>query len=277
MDQIINKSFRTEKEIKEMHPAELRRALAAGEIGPLAMGTAGLCPGFVQANLVLFDREYESEFEDFAQQNEKVFPILEKLENTPYTSVVANHANILTDLPLYNIWIDGRLTRQTPDATEYWQDGMVAYLIGSSLSFDSDLIDAGIGMRHISLGCQIPIYMTNIETKPSMKGTFHGPLFVSMRPVYARKLALLSEITAKFPRMHGEPLQIGSPEKIGIGDIMSPAIGEAIYITEGEIPVFWPSGISVQAAIAFSKIPFAITQAASNMLVTDLMNETLSL
>ena len=265
------------EKLKERHSAELRRIFAAGEVEPLPTGTAGLCPGYVQANLVLFDREYASEFEDFAQQNEKVFPVLEKLENTPYTTITANHANILTDLPLYNVWIDGKLVRQTTDATEYWQDGMVAYLIGSSLSFDSDLIDAGIGMRHISLNCQVPIYMTNIKLTPSMKGTFHGPLFVSMRPVYARKIAQLSEITARFPRMHGEPLQIGNPEKIGISDIMAPAIGEAIYITEGEIPVFWASGISVQAAIAFSKIPFAITQAASNMFVTDLLTETLSL
>ena len=277
MDLNFNENLKTEKQLQAMHPSEARQVFAASGNEPLPMGTAGLCPGFLQTNLVIFDREYASEFEDFAQQNPQVFPVIEKLDNTPYTTIVADHANILTDLPLYNIWIDGKLVHQTTDATEYWQDGMVAYLIGSSLSFESALIDAGIGMRHINLGCQIPIYMTNIQLTPSMKGTFHGPVFVSMRPVYARKIALMNEITEKFPRMHGAPLRVGSPDKIGISDIMAPAIGEPIYVTEGEIPVFWASGISAQAAIAFSKIPFAITQAASNMLITDLRSETLKL
>ncbi len=276
MDQIFNVE-KNENGLKGIHPAELRRRIAAGEVPPLPMGTAGLCPGYVQTDIVLFDREYASEFEDFAEQNEQVFPIIEKLENTPYTTIAADHANILTDLPLYNVWIDGKLVHQTTDASDYWQDGMVAYLIGSSLSFDSVLADAGIGMRHLSLGCQLPIYMTSLKTKPSMKGTFRGPVFVSMRPVHKRKLDRLLEITARFPRMHGAPLQIGNPQEIGVTDILAPAIGEAIYITEGEVPVFWASGITSQAAIAFSKIPFAITQAASNMLVTDLLSETLTL
>lgn len=51
------------------------------------------------------------------------------------------------------------------------------------------------------------------------------------------------------PNVHGAPVHMGDPEKVGVKDIMKPDYGEAVDIYPGEIPVFWPCGVTPQAAV----------------------------
>ena len=47
-------------------------------------------------------------------------------------------------------------------------------------------------------------------------------------------------------------------------------------IYEGEIPVFWPCGVTPQAAIENAKLPIVITHAPGHMFITDILNSELN-
>ncbi len=262
------------KEFDNLHPHDVRKLISEGKV---ECGTAGICPGFVQGNLTILDNENAAEFEDFISKNEKVCTVLEKTEGTPFTSITAKKANILKDVSNYYIWIDGKIVNVVPDASEYWQEGMNGYITGSSFSLDKILMDAGIGMRHTGMNYGMPLYRTNIETKPSSKGNFSGPVIVTMRLVNRTLVDKAVEITSRFPHMHGAPIHAGDPKMLGIADINEPDWGDAVFFADGDVPVFWVSGITIQSAISSSNLQFAITQAVGYNFITDLLTETLSM
>ena len=80
----------------------------------------------------------------------------------------------------------------------------------------------------------------------------------------------------KMPNVHGAPVQMGDPEAIGVTDIMNPDYGEAVDIYPGEIPVFWPCGVTPQAAVENAKPPIVITHAPGHMFITDILNTELN-
>ena len=65
-------------------------------------------------------------------------------------------------------------------------------------------------------------------------------------------------------------------DRHGIADINKPDYGDAVPVAADEIPVFWACGVTPQAVIAATKLPFAITHAPGLMLVTDLQNKQLA-
>ena len=98
----------------------------------------------------------------------------------------------------------------------------------------------------------------------------------SMRPMTPENAKKAYEITEKMPNVHGAPVQMGDPEAIGVTDIMNPDYGEAVDIYPGEIPVFWPCGVTPQAAVENAKPPIVITHAPGHMFITDISNATLN-
>ena len=46
-------------------------------------------------------------------------------------------------------------------------------------------------------------------------------------------------------------------------------------IQDGDVPVFWPCGVTPQAAIMAAKPELAITHAPGHMFITDVRNSTL--
>ena len=72
--------------------------------------------------------------------------------------------------------------------------------------------------------------------------------------------------------MHGAPVQVGEPERLGIADVAKPDYGDAVPIEPGEIPVFWACGVTPQSVIATVKPDFCITHYPGAMLVTDRLN-----
>ena len=79
-------------------------------------------------------------------------------------------------------------------------------------------------------------------------------------------------VTAAMPRVHGAPIHIGDPAQIGISDINKPDYGESVTINPGEVPVFWPCGVTPQNAIMNTKPDFVITHAPGHMFITDVKN-----
>ena len=118
------------------------------------------------------------------------------------------------------------------------RSGYVGFLIGCSFSFEEALMAAGLPVRHIEQGCNVPMYKTNIQTVKA--GPFEGPMVCSMRPMTPEQAKVAYDITVKMPNVHGAPVQIGDPEKVGVKDVMKPDYGDPVEIREGEIPVFWP-------------------------------------
>ena len=81
--------------------------------------------------------------------------------------------------------------------------------------------------------------------------------------------------TAAMPKVHGAPVHIGDPAWIGIKDITHPDFGDCVEIQDGDVPIFWPCGVTPQAAIMAAKPELAITHAPGHMFITDVRNSTL--
>ena len=243
--------------------------------GKLNQPTAGLAYGFVQANLVILPAEDAMDFLVFCQRNPKPCPLLGV--STPgdrgVPSLGAN-LDIATDLPRYRVWENGELADECADVSHLWRDDLVSFALGCSFSFEEALLEQGLELRHISQGCNVPMYRTNVPTHAA--GKFHGPLVVSMRPFKPADAIRAIQITTRFPDVHGSPVHIGDPALIGIKDIMQPDYGDPVDLKAGEMPVFWACGVTPQSVLMASKPKFCITHAPGYMLVTDLKNAQLA-
>ena len=126
---------------------------------------------------------------------------------------------------------------------------------------------------HIEENVNVPMFNTNIELASA--GAFHGNMVVSMRPIPNDLVVKAVEVTAAMPMVHGAPIQIGNPQAIGILDVNHPDYGDSVTINEGEVPVFWPCGVTPQNAVMQTKPPIAITHAPGHMFITDVKNVAL--
>ncbi len=233
--------------------------------------TSGMCEGYAQANLISLPQKYAYDFLLFAMRNPKACPILEVIEaGETLVKEVANGADISTDIPKYRVFENGELKGEYLNMKEYWRDDLVSFLIGCSFSFEDELIKAGIPIRHIEQGCNVPMYLTNIACKKA--GVFSGSMVVSMRPIPYELVPKAVLVTGEMPKVHGAPVHIGDPEAIGIKDINKPDFGDSVEIREGEVPVFWPCGVTPQAVVMNSKPDFCITHSPGHMFITDVKN-----
>lgn len=252
-------------------PSEVRQRIREGQ---LASPTSGMCAGYAQANLVVLPEELAYDFLLFTQRNPKSCPILEVSDVGSRTlHYIAKGVDIATDLPKYRVYEHGVMTGEYTDVSGFWREDLVSFLIGCSFSFESELLEAGIEIRHITENCNVPMYMTNIESEPA--GIFSGKMVVSMRPIPYSQIVKAVTVTETLPRVHGTPVHIGDPSVIGIKDIMHPDFGDAVMIKEGEVPVFWPCGVTPQSVIMNVKPEFVITHAPGHMLITDVKNAEL--
>lgn len=255
----------------DLTPREVRAIIRDGRMtGP----TAGLCPGYAQANLVVLPRELAYDFLLFTQRNPKSCPILEVSDTgSRLLHTIADGADIARDIPRYRIYRDGELDGEYTDVSDFWRDDFVSFLIGCSFSFEAALLEANVPVRHIEEGCNVPMYKTSIPCTPA--GVFHGNMVVSMRPVPYELIPKAVLITGEMPRVHGAPVHIGAPEAIGIKDLYHPDFGDMVTIRDGEVPVFWPCGVTPQNVVMESRPAFAITHAPGHMLITDVRNTEL--
>jgi uncharacterized protein YcsI (UPF0317 family) len=251
--------------------ADVRLACRRGE---LKSPTPGLALGYVQANLVVLPKDWAFDFLLFCQRNPKPCPLLDVTDpGDAEPKAVAPGADLRTDLPAYRIWRDGLLEGETDNVVRYWRDDLVSFIIGCSFTFENALLAAGVPVRHIEEGVNVPMYRTNIPCKPA--GRFSGPLVVSMRPLSPADAVKATKICSRFPRAHGAPVHFGNPAAIGIRDISRPDFGDPVRIKDGEIPVFWACGVTPQAALMEAKPPFAITHKPGHMFLTDLRDTDL--
>ncbi|WP_343627848.1 putative hydro-lyase [Roseateles sp.] len=236
--------------------------------------TSGLAAEYVQANLAVLPAAQAEDFRRFCALNPQACPLLGVSEpGDPTLAALGVDLDIRSDVPRYRVWRHGELVEEPTDVSAWWREDLVTFAIGCSFSFEHALLAEGIPLRHVEQGRNVAMYRTSIETQAA--GVFRGPTVVSMRPLSAADAIRAVQITARLPRVHGAPLHLGDPSRIGIRDIATPDYGDAVEIRDGELPVFWACGVTPQSAIATARPPFCITHAPGYMLVTDLMNRDL--
>ncbi|NPD31550.1 putative hydro-lyase [Eggerthellaceae bacterium zg-1084] len=252
-------------------PGQLRQLIRDGSF---KAPTSGLCPGYAQANLIVLPRQQAYDFLLFAQRNPKPCPLLEVTDaGSRLTSICADGADVARDFPSYRVYRHGQLVDEVPSVDHLWQDDFVSFIIGCSFSFESELVEAGIEMRHNTQGRNVSMYLTNVPCVPA--GSMSGNMVMSMRPIPQHQVVRAVQISGMIPQVHGAPLHIGDPAAIGVADLARPDFGDAVDVREGEVPVFWACGVTPQAVVMASKPPLAITHAPGCMLVTDTLNSSL--
>ncbi len=245
-------------------PQEIWAQCRSGELDGL---TTGYAAGYVQANLVILPQKHAYDFLLFCQRNPKPCPVLDvTAPGDPEPKHVAPGADLRTDLPRYRVFRDGELVDERGGVAALWRDDFVGFLLGCSFTFEAAMADAGLPLRHAELGCNVPMYKTNIACTPS--GPFAGPTVVSMRPVKRSQAQTAIDVTLPYYRTHGAPLHIGDPAAIGIADIDRPDWGDRLPIRADEVPVFWACGVTPQATMLAARPEIAISHAPGYMFVT---------
>ena len=239
--------------------------------------TFGLAPGFVQANLVILPADWAPEFMRYCHANPEACPLLAVSEpGSPQLPALGDDIDIRTDVPRYRVFEDGVEVAKADRLDRWWRDDLVSFALGCSFSFEEALLEAGLPIRHLELGSDrpVPCYVTNIATHRA--GRFEGPLVVTMRPFLPTQAIRAIQICSRFPKVHGAPVHFGDPDRIGIVDFDRPEWGSAPVLYDGEVPVFWPCGVTPQVAIEQARPPYCIAHEPGYMLITDVRNAALA-
>ena len=226
--------------------------------------TAFKVPGFVQCNLVVLAESEAYEFLLYCQRNPKACPLVEVTDcGVPEPRLSAPGADLRTDLPRYAIFRDGIRSEELGEIREFWREDSVAFLIGSSLTFDDALERAGVPKSK-----EVWVLNTDLPTVPA--GRFGGSLVVTMRWMSPSQAIIATQLTSRYPFNHGAPIHVGDPDEIG-ADLTSPLVGDPVgKIPEGVMPVFWACGVTPQQAALLAKPELMITHAPGHGFVTDL-------
>ena len=246
-------------------PGALRQACRRGEFD---RPTAGICPGRVQANLVILPQEHAPDFLLFCRRNPKPCPLVEVLAPGAREAQCAPGSDVATDAPGYRVYRDGAFAEEHADVAALWRPDFVSFLLGCSFSFESALAQAGVPLRHVLQQRNVAMYRTDIACVPT--GRFTGEMVVSMRPIKRTDVDRVIEICARHPQAHGTPVHVGDPRAMGIADLARPDYGDAVEILDDEVPVFWACGVTPQWVVQRSGLPLCITHAPGKMFVTDL-------
>jgi len=242
------------------HPREFRQACRDGRY---AGTTRGVSLGYLQCNLVMIREVFAYEFLLYCQRNQRACPVLEVLDTgDPVPHQTAPGADLRTDLPRYAVYRDGQRLDDVTDARSLWQPDFVSFLIGSGITFDQSLEEAGVPTDKDRW-----VLRTTLPTIPA--GRFHGPMAVTMRWLTPEHAIRAVQITTRYPFNHGAPIHIGDPATIG-ADLANPLVGPPVHqIRDGVVPVFWACGVTPQEAAVTASIDIMVTHAPAHGFVTD--------
>jgi len=268
----MNEQDLTENELADMTPHEFREIVRRGEWSAV---NTNVCQGRAQANLVIVPKSLAFEFLLFCHRNPNPCPVIDVTEPGDYhPRFSAPDADIRTDLPRYRVFKNGKIIDEPFDIIQYWDEDLVAFLLGCGTNFDWSLRAANVQYRYIG------DYTTNIECVPA--GSFHGCMVVSTRLFKSSHDAVRAiQITSRNLAAHGPPVYIGNPNDIGIKDLYHPdmfSFNELIQpIEPNEIIMSWACGVTPQAVAQSSKTPFMISHYPGHMFVTDKLSEELAI
>ena len=180
----------------------VRQEIRAGRI----TGTSrGLAHGFVQCNLAIVPKEYAFDFLLYCQRNQRACPVLEVTDPGSITpKKLAPTADLRTDCARYAIYRDGIRVEDRTEITDLWRDDLVTFLIGSGISIDGALENAGVPTHKDRW-----VLRTTLPTEPA--GPFRGDMIVTMRWLTGQQAITATQVTSRFPFNHGAPIHLGDP------------------------------------------------------------------
>ncbi|KXT05028.1 hypothetical protein AC578_10288 [Pseudocercospora eumusae] len=255
----------------------LRRAARNNEINS---STAGLAPGWSQANLIVLPSRYANDFRLLCMRNPVPCPLLAESDKVgsydrvksrvPFLEdedIMEHTCDLRKDAPKYMVYQDGELVKDhCPDVVEDWTEDHVAFLLGCSFTFERALTAAALPPRNITDKRNVPMYRTKTPLNPS--GVFRDCTYVvSMRAYKETEIDNVREISRPYALMHGEPIDWGwdALERLGIADISKPEWGDSPLSSDGkplgdvkgssdDVPVFWGCGVTPQDAVLKAKL-----------------------
>jgi uncharacterized protein YcsI (UPF0317 family) len=256
----------TRRELSAATPTEVRHAIRKGA---WTAHTGALAAGYTQANLVVLPKAAADDFRLFCDRNPKPCPLLDVTDpGSPVPTRAAPTADLRIDLSRYRVYEHGLLVEEPTSIAHRWRNDLVAFLLGCSYTFEHALIEAGVRLRHVEQGTNVPVFRTTRACCPA--GDLRGPLVVSMRPIREDQVERAVEVTSRYPKAHGAPVWVGEPAALGIRNLGMPDWGEALWPEPEEIPVFWACGVTPQAIASQTKPPLMITHAPGHMFITDI-------
>lgn len=242
---------------------------ARARSGSHATNTVGCAAGYLQGNLAIVPEALAGDFLLYCHRNPKPCPLIGVGDAGDVDLPdLGENIDIRRDVPAYRVFRDDSPVELTADLVDHWRDDLVTFVLGCSFSFEDALADAGIPVRHVDAGRNVPMYRTSLPTRSA--GPFEGPLVVTLRafkPADAIRAIVLSE---RFRLAHGAPVHIGDPAQIGIDDLAHPDFGDPPVIEEGDILVFWACGVTPQLALRNAGADIVATHEPGCMLITDI-------
>jgi len=262
--------MKTEKELAAMSPKELWKMIRRGE---WELPTIQPCEDYLKAGLCIIPKEYAVDFMTFCHRNPRPCPIIDITDVGSPHPQLSPEADLRTDVPKYNVLVDGELKEEVTDITHLWRDDLVGFLLGCGVPLDTVLRDHGVDF--ISPHA---LHISNISCRPA--GRFKGPMAVACRLFKnMQDVVRAVQISSRMPFAHGTPVHIGDPSEIGIENIYKGAI---VSVPEPEsppeeplVPVFWACGCTLELAAGEAKIPLMITQTPAHMFITDRLTQEL--
>ncbi|MBF9041765.1 putative hydro-lyase [Rhodobacterales bacterium HKCCE4037] len=249
--------------------AEIRKAIRSGAH---TGHTAGLAPGYLQCNLAILPEAYALDFLRFCQRNPKPCPVVGVSETgDPMLPTLGHDIDIRTDVPKYRVFRDGALAEEVTDITDLWREDLVTVALGCSFTFENALMRAGIPVRHVEQGRNVPMYRSNIALQPA--GRFGGSMVITMRPIPEDRVEDAHKISARYPQAHGAPIATGDPGALGVASLDAPDYGDPVDIRAGEVPVYWACGVTPQNVLLQAKLPLCITHSPGHMLIADVAED----
>ena len=268
----------TEGEVGKLTPADMRAIIRQGEwTGPSEMS----CIGYWKANLVIVPRDWAYDFILYAQRNPQpcwIGAATDLGDPHPPTNI-AKEADLRTDLPRYRVFQDGKVIDEPTDIFKYWQDDLVAFLIGSLPNTCWIWRSANI---HYNL---VGAYTSTLPCVPG--GRLHGNMCISCVIFETGRDAVRAvQISSRYPDGHGPPVHFGLNDLdiIGITDYYNPDIialvnvdnvqhpemvGHGYDLKPGEVALWFANGVTPQLAAIESKVPFMITHKAGHFFISD--------
>jgi uncharacterized protein YcsI (UPF0317 family) len=246
----MRRSYSRDVDVADLSPAQARERFRTGARIP----TAGWCQGWTQANLIAVPKRLRYELLLFAHRNPQACPVLDVGEPGAWSTELFA-GDLRTDLPGYRLYRDGEAVADLDEVVREWRDDLVPFLIGCSFTFERALLAAGVPVRHLESGTNVPMYVTSVPCQST--GSLSGPLVVSMRPVPGELVRTAIAVSGRYPMVHGAPVHVGDP----------------VEVRAGEVPLFWACGVTPQAAVLASGVDFAIGHLPGHMAIMDVRDD----
>ncbi len=231
--------------------------------------SARALPGYLCVNVAFLDVVYADDFEAFCRANPKPCPLIRRMDpGQSDCDDLAVELDIRTDLGSYDVVRDGVVVEQRADIVELFDERTVAFLIGSSVSFDGLLREKGYAP---AFGPEIQLTGLACESV----GPFSGNMAVTIRAFAPHLTDEVWEFTSHFPQCHGAPLGKNNAAELGIEEPDVNMNGHRFAVPEGTDCLYWACGITPRIVAEQAKLPFMISYTPGHAMITDIPTASL--